>query len=976
MTPEQIKDSLETLTTVKELEKAAQEYYSIEKQISSEFLKQASLLHDMLGLGKQMPINFIEATKRSRELTKSIQQSKVEEKKLYAEMISLSGTQRKEASQSLQSMIQRRASQEAELGLLKNIQKQGLIPIIYLFSKMFALFKEFDKAGYDFRMSMGMTRDAANEVRKIAQKVSIEFMNVGVNIETAYASISALGTEMGSIHIVTKSLVATTSLLKAQLGVAVEDSAGFFRNMAAVSDSTMASQENMAFMAAKMADIAGVPLPKVMGDIAKMSSVALTMVSRMPFQIVKAAIEARRLNTTLNDMAQGARSILNFTESVNAEMEASVLIGKSINMQNARELAYKKDLVGYNNEILRLTKDVDFDKLDVYQQEAFAAATGRSVDELYRMVQADREWQKARNSNDPIIKKQVAAIEAMRRSSKEGLMNDTEKLRISVMTIANQERLASISAKWSQILAKVGQVFLPIIDKILGYIADIINNKWVLGLGVVVLGVYGLIKAVRLLSAAWYGISFLRHLGFKGIADAFVINFGAASGKALNSFKSQFTGLFKGFDPKIPVVTPVATTVATTVADKVEGSVKDKAVEVAEDKLKNIGKINDKIDKVSKKSSGGIGKSIESFLRAIARGIGAFARPTVTQGSTNMLKGAGALFIVGASLIPFAYGMSLMKGIGLQEFEAAAGGIAVMTGAVILLGRINSGNVLKAAGALAIVGASIIPFAIGMNLMKDVKWETMIGAAAAMYILSSAAIALGAVMETVVGGVALALGIAALAALGGVMYIFAGAAKMGAEAMDMLAKVEWGKIAAGISSISILRLIGIGSAMSAATPGMIMFGFAALALGASMSLLGGIFKNLENLSFNNAILQINNLRIAIKNLSGDVKDMPNLNLDRFKSIERNAAATYVPALTVTPQGVNVDVNKKSTPATVKETKYESGKSLDDIFNILSELNDNLLKGKIKSGNLYMDSSVVSSNMARGLDFKGGFGTNK
>ncbi|HOS17372.1 MAG TPA: hypothetical protein PKX15_10215, partial [Bacteroidales bacterium] len=202
-----------------------------------------------------------------------------------------------------------------------------------------------------------------------------------------------------------------------------------------------------------------------MGDVATKSDKTLTMVSRFPNAFLRTAIEARRLNTTIDEMAKAGRSILNFQESVNAEMDASVLLGRAINLQRARELAYRRDLEGSTKEILRITKQIDFENLDVFQQEAFAKATGHSVDELLKMVQAERLWEKARR--DPKLAEKVKAYEALRASNEKAAKDQAKNYELELKRRANQEQLTEISNMWKQIMMEAQSALLPIVSLIL-----------------------------------------------------------------------------------------------------------------------------------------------------------------------------------------------------------------------------------------------------------------------------------------------------------------------------------------------------------------------------------------------------------------------------------------------------------------------------------------------------------------------------
>lgn len=363
------------------------------------------------------------------------------------------------------------------MGQLQNypfLMKMGAVwgaVLLTVLAGAWSLFKSFDTAAWELRKALGMSRAESAGLKNMAEKMAIEYAHVGVSIAGAYESIKSLRNEMGSAWTITEGLVQNVSILSAQLGVSEANSAGFLRNMASVSQSTMQSQENMMYMAANLSRSAGVPLNEVMGDIATKSDTTLTMVSRLPKEFLRTAIEARRLNTTIDNMAKASRSILNFQESVNAEMDASVLLGRSINLQRARELAYRRDLEGSTKEILRITKQVDFENLDVFQQEAFAKATGRSVDELLKMVQAERLWEKARK--DPKLAEKVKQYEALRAANEKTAKDQATSYELELKRRGNQEKLTKISNQWNQIMMEAQSVLLPLISIILDMVIPI-----------------------------------------------------------------------------------------------------------------------------------------------------------------------------------------------------------------------------------------------------------------------------------------------------------------------------------------------------------------------------------------------------------------------------------------------------------------------------------------------------------------------
>ena len=443
----------------------------IERQITESMNEQNETLEQMVGFQRSIRSGLFQRLARERELgreVKNIEQQLQRQRKITSKQTD--DAKREESRLVEEGLSQRLTGYSKELEMLQKINLSTIGPILYFLGETFKLFQSMDKAAMNFRKTMGFVRDTARDIRSISERLTINLMDMGVNIEGVYSSFVELSKIMGSVHIVTTGLVKTTAILKSQLGVAEDITAGFLRNMAAISKSSLEAQTQMAFMAGSLSQAAGVPLSDVMRDVASRSTTTLTMMSRIPSQVIRTAVELRKMGTELDRAAKSSREILNFTSNVQDEMEASVLLGHSINLQRARELAYRRDLEGSTKEILRLTKSISFENLDVFQQEAFAKATGKSVDELLGLVQAERQWEAARKSGDPAMQARVSAYEKLRNSNASIQKDQARQLEMLVLTRSNQERMTAITQKWQSILAKASEVLLPILDAVLSII--------------------------------------------------------------------------------------------------------------------------------------------------------------------------------------------------------------------------------------------------------------------------------------------------------------------------------------------------------------------------------------------------------------------------------------------------------------------------------------------------------------------------
>lgn len=194
-----------------------------------------------------------------------------------------------------------------------------------------------------------------------------------------------------------------------------------------------------------------------------------------------------------------------------------------------------------------------------------------------------------------------------------------------------------------------------------------------------------------------------------------------------------------------------------------------------------------------------------------------------------LLKGALGIAGLGASLLPLAFSLSLMKDVG-------AGTIGVIAASLVTLGlagvAVGMTLPLMLAGSVGIaaLGASLLPLAISLNLMKGVGMDTIGVLAGSLVTLGAAAAAMGIGLPFILAGSA------AIAALGVALIPFAAGAQLAgigaqslASGLKDLANIPVGGIA--------LNLLGLGTAMTLMLPlipGLVLTGAALGALGVAL----------------------------------------------------------------------------------------------------------------------------------------------
>ena len=339
---------------------------------------------------------------------------------------------------------------------------------IDVIKKGFSNFLEFDKAAFSFRKSVGLVRGEFSQITDNIRSIGIEFSNLGVDFEMAQKSATAIADQFNLFTSTSKEALVETSVLAAQLGVSAEESEKFRKAIASVGSSTRTAQKGMTGFAKELATAAGIPLSKIMQDVADAGDDIRIFLGNSVEKLIKGSVQARQMGISLQKAAISSKSLLDFQTSIADEMEASVLLGRDVNLQQARNLSYRKDLIGQTQEILRISKLINFDALDPYQAEAFAKATGKSLTELQDMIQADKEISFIRNGSNDVLKKQLVRYEDLKKLRLEESKDVGRIAEQHLKEQYNQERVNALSQQFNKLLSELAEPVMDVVEPLLG----------------------------------------------------------------------------------------------------------------------------------------------------------------------------------------------------------------------------------------------------------------------------------------------------------------------------------------------------------------------------------------------------------------------------------------------------------------------------------------------------------------------------
>ena len=243
--------------------------------------------------------------------------------------------------------------------------------------------------------------------------------------------------------------VANMGLLQLQTGLTADTAAKASRMFSLIEGSTAEAGINMTRQVAEQAKLAGAIPAKVIEDMAANSGkIAEYWVGNIE-SLTAAAAQASKLGLSISDISTAAAGLLNIENSIAAEMEAEVLLGRSLNLERAREAALMGDSETLMKELIKNAGSLEeFNSMNVIQRQKLAAALGIGVSELQKMVQEEKTssttWGKISSEASKYATTISAAVPGAM-----ALANNSMKMKDNLMSLSGSGVLGKLKGFFS-----------------------------------------------------------------------------------------------------------------------------------------------------------------------------------------------------------------------------------------------------------------------------------------------------------------------------------------------------------------------------------------------------------------------------------------------------------------------------------------------------------------------------------------------
>ena len=247
-----------------------------------------------------------------------------------------------------------------------------------------SLFKA-DSSTTNLAKQLAISKDSARDLKASFNAIAIDSGTSALNADNLVESFIQLGDSVGAVSGFNAEQIEQQGKLTNLVGLQADEAAKLSEFGILNGETTRSQTTDILEQVKLLEQETGIRLDgrKVLAQVANISGQLGAQYSYNTKELARAVVQANRLGLSLEDSKNIAANLLDFESSIASELEAELLLGKSLNLEQARLLALQGDSAGAAAELAKQFGTAEeFSSLNVIQQESLAKAMGMSTDQL------------------------------------------------------------------------------------------------------------------------------------------------------------------------------------------------------------------------------------------------------------------------------------------------------------------------------------------------------------------------------------------------------------------------------------------------------------------------------------------------------------------------------------------------------------------------------------------------------------------
>ena len=334
----------------------------------------------------------------------------------------------------------------------------GLMKSAFIFIAKSAF--DADKSTTNMAKQLGVSKDEAQEISNRFNDIALKSGDSTINASKLKEAFSQLGNEVGAVVGFTDEQIKMQSKLTKLVGLESSEAAKLVKYSISKEKPVRKITEEVLDQVKALEKETGIRLDgrKVLKEVANINGTLAASYQFNTKELAKAVVQANKLGLSLKDTADISRNLLDFEESLTAEMTAELMLGRDLELSKARSLA----LDGKSAEaVAELAKNFgsaeEFSKLNVLAREDLAKAMGMEVNQLADAIKKE----------EVLRSLGVANLDQLAKEGRLQELNNSEQGKQLLAQYEQQSAADKFADTMANIQSAVGEIanaFMPLID--------------------------------------------------------------------------------------------------------------------------------------------------------------------------------------------------------------------------------------------------------------------------------------------------------------------------------------------------------------------------------------------------------------------------------------------------------------------------------------------------------------------------------
>jgi len=317
-----------------------------------------------------------------------------------------------------------------------------------------------DKSTTNMAKQLGISKDEAQKTATRFNNIAFSSDKVSINAESLKQAFSELGNEVGAVVGFTDEQIEMQTTLTKLVGLEAGQSAKLVKYAISKEKPVRKITTEILDQVKALEKETGIRLDgrKVLAEVAEINGNLAASYQFNTAELGRAVTQANKLGLSLKDTAGISRNLLDFEESLTAEMSAELMIGRDLELSKARSLA----LDGKSAEaVAELAKNFgsaeEFSQLNVLAREDLAKAMGMEVDQLADAIKKE----------EVLRSLGVANLAQLAEEGRLNELNGSEQGELLLQQYEQQSAAEKFADTMAKLQASVGEIannFMPLID--------------------------------------------------------------------------------------------------------------------------------------------------------------------------------------------------------------------------------------------------------------------------------------------------------------------------------------------------------------------------------------------------------------------------------------------------------------------------------------------------------------------------------